>query len=108
MTQSFLVQRMEDRVAMKITALLIGRHGKLGVEKAITENVSPRGARVISNIEWDIDDTILVALPDGHFTSCARVAYCDALGGGRYVTGLEFYGSDEQLQLAALGGIAQS
>jgi hypothetical protein len=103
MAQSFVAQRAEDRMAMKTTALLIGRHGKLGVEKAITANVSSRGLQVISATEWYTDDTILVSLPAGHFTSAARVTYCDPMGQGRFVTGLEFVGK-EQLQMGALAG----
>lgn len=103
MKQQFIVERAEKRVDIKLTAMLIGTHGKLGVEKAITENVSSRGVRVISTSEWFIDDTILVALPAGHFTSAARVAYCDALGPGRFGTGLEFVGSSEHLEISALG-----
>ncbi len=102
MKQQFMVERAENRVDMKVTAMLVGRHDKLGVERAITENVSPRGVRVISTSEWMIDDTLLVALPAGHFTSAARVAYCDALGQGRFGTGLEFIGSSEPLEMSVL------
>jgi hypothetical protein len=99
--QSFVAQRVENRLAMKTTALLIGRHGRLGVERAITENVSSRGVRVISTSEWYTDDTILVSLPAGHFTSAARVTYCDPVGQGQFVTGLEFVGK-EPLQVTAI------
>src|ERR1700722_1863217 len=99
--QSFVAQRVEKRMAMKTTALLIGRHGRLGVERAITENVSSRGVRVISASEWYTDDTILVSLPAGHFTSAARVTYCDPMGQGQFVTGLEFVGK-EPLQVTAM------
>ncbi|MGH9744916.1 MAG: PilZ domain-containing protein [Candidatus Acidiferrales bacterium] len=101
MQQTFAAQRVENRMAMKTTALLIGRHGKLGVEKAITENVSARGVRVISATEWYTDDTILVSLPAGHFTTAARVTYCDPISKGQFVTGLEFVGK-EPLQLSTL------
>jgi hypothetical protein len=101
MQQTFVSQRMETRAEIKTTALLIGRHGRLGVERAITENVSSRGVRVISANEWYTDDTILVSLPAGHFTSAARVTYCDELGKGRFVAGLEFVGQ-EQLQVGAI------
>jgi PilZ domain len=102
MEQQFAVERVENRVEMKITAMLIGTHGKLGVEKATTENVSARGVRVISADEWYSDDVILVSIPAGHFTSAARVAYCDALGQGRFGIGLEFVGSSEQLDTSSL------
>lgn len=102
MEQQFIAERIENRVDMQLTAMLIGTHGKLGVEKAFTQNVSPRGVRVISTSDWFIDDTILVSLPAGHFTSAARVAYCDALGQGRFGVGLEFVGSTEALEINAL------
>ena len=100
--QQYMVQRAEDRVDMKATALLVGRHGRLGVETGLTENVSSRGVRVISTSEWQLDDTILVAMPGFHFTSAARVAYCDPLGDGRFCTGLEFVGASEPLEITAL------
>ena len=108
MKQPFMVERAENRVDMKVTAMLVGRHDKLGVERAITENVSPRGIRVISASEWMIDDTLLVALPVGHFTAVARVAYCDALGQGRFGTGLEFVGSGEPLEMSVLTSTLES
>lgn len=100
--QQYMVQRAEDRVDMKVTALLVGRHGRLGVETGLTENVSSRGVRVISTSEWQLDDTILVAMPGFHFTSAARVAYCDPLGDGRFGTGLQFVGASELLEITAL------
>jgi PilZ domain-containing protein len=100
--QSFAAQRAESRVDMKLTAMLIGTHGKLGVERAFTENVSSRGVRVISTSEWFTDDTILVSLPAGHFTSAARVAYCEELGHGKFRTGLEFVGVVKPLDVNEL------
>jgi hypothetical protein len=78
---------------MKVTALLVGRHGTLRVETGLTENVSSRGARVVSTSKWPLDETILVALPGFHFRSSARVTYCDSLGVGRFGIGLEFVGA---------------
>ncbi|HEY4949431.1 MAG TPA: hypothetical protein VIH88_03770 [Candidatus Acidoferrales bacterium] len=102
MKQQFMLERAEIRVDMKVTAMFVVRHDKLGVERAITENVSPCGVRDISTSEWMIDDTILVALPAAHFTAVARVAYCDDLGQGRFGTGLEFIGSSEPLEMNVL------
>jgi PilZ domain-containing protein len=102
MGQQFMVQRAENRVHTKVTALLVGKHDRLGMETGLTENVSSRGARVITANQWRRDDTILVALPGFHFTCAARVAYCDPLGDGRFGTGLEFAGASEQLEITAL------
>jgi len=96
------VERAERRVSVSGTAMLIGRHGRLGVERATMQNASSRGVRVISTNEWYEDDTILVSLPVGHFTSAARVAYCDVLEQGRFAIGLEFVGSDKPLDVTAL------
>ena len=82
--------------------MLIGNHGRLGVEQATMQNVSSRGVRVISTSQWYTDDTILVSLPVGRFTSAARVAYCDALARDRFAVGLEFVGSNEPLDVSAL------
>ncbi|MFZ0636841.1 MAG: PilZ domain-containing protein [Candidatus Acidiferrales bacterium] len=102
MSQPFTVQRAEKRTDMKITALLVGTRGELGVEKAVTENVSPGGARVIAPTEWGSGDTILVALPDANFSSAARITYSAPFGRGQFSIGLKFIGSDEPLEVSSL------
>ena len=101
MRQEYALERAEERVEMKVMALLVCKHRKLGGETGITENVSSRGVRVISTKEWLLDDTILVALPGFHFTSAARVAYCDPLSDGRFGTGLEFIAESLEITLLA-------
>jgi hypothetical protein len=96
------IERAERRIGVSGTAMLIGRHGRLGVERATMQNASSRGVRVISTTEWYEDDTILVSLPAGHFASAARVAYCDVLEQGQFAIGLEFVGSDKPLDVSAL------
>jgi|GEM_PF-1399160 len=97
------LERAERRIGISGPAMLIGTHGRLGVERATMQNVSSRGVRVIAASEWYADDTILVSLPDGHFTSAARVAYCDALAPGQFAIGLEFVGSGASFDLRLLG-----
>jgi hypothetical protein len=105
--QQYLVKRAADRVDMKVTALLVGRRDRLGVETGFTEDVSSGGVRVISTSEWPLGDTILVAIPGFHFTAAARVAYCDPLNDGRYGVGLEFVVSSEPLEMTALATALQ-
>ena len=100
--QQYGVQRAVDRVDMRVTALLVGKRGKLGVETGVTEDVSSRGARVTSSSEWRLGEVVLVTIPGFHFTSAARVAYCNPLSGGRFGVGLEFVGAREPLEMAAL------
>lgn len=106
MPQSYAVQRGEDRLQIQVTAMLVGRHGKLDIEKAVTENASVHGVRVISSSEWYADDLILVSVPAAHFTAAARVAYCDPLGDGRFSVGLEFASENDVLELTALQAAA--
>lgn len=103
MTQrTYAVQRAEERIDMKVTALLVGKHDKLGVETGVTADVSSRGARVIAMSERLLGDTLLVAIPGFHFTAAARVAHCHALGDGRFGIGLEFVVGSEPLEMTAL------
>jgi hypothetical protein len=105
--QDYSVLRAEDRVAMKVTAVLAGRYGTVRVETGLTENVSSRGARVVSTSTWPLYDTILIAIPGFNFRSSARVAYCDAIGVGQFGIGLEFVGVGENLEIAALATVLQ-
>jgi hypothetical protein len=89
---SYTVGRAEDRVIRQTTAILVGRHARLGVEEAITESLSSRDVGVISASEWYVDDTILVSLPAEQCTFAARVVRCEAIGGGLFRTALEFVG----------------
>ncbi len=102
MEQRYKLLRAEERIETRVTALLVGKREKMGVETGITENVSFHGARVITTSEWAIDDTILLALPGFHFTSAARVAYCNRIGNGRFGIGLQFAGLSEPLEVTAL------
>jgi hypothetical protein len=92
-------ERAQSRVTMKATALLIGRHARLGVETAITESLSSRNMGVISESEWYVDDTILVSLPAERCATAARVVRCEAIGGGLFRMALEFVGESEALQI---------
>jgi len=100
--QQYVAQRAEDRIDMKVTALLVGNHDKLGVETGFTQDVSSRGARVICASPWPSGETILVAIPGFHFTAAARVAYCHPLPDGRFGVGLEFVVASEPLEMTAL------
>jgi hypothetical protein len=98
----YAAMRAENRIDMKVTALLVGKQEKVGVETGLTADVSSRGVKVISRSAWPLGETILVSIPGFHFTAAARVAYCDRLGDGRFGAGLEFVEASEHLELTAL------
>src|SRR5215471_6261514 len=67
--QAYAVQRAEERIDMRVTALLVGKQDKLGVETGETTDISSRGARVVARSERPIGDTLLVAIPGFQFTA---------------------------------------
>ena len=85
-----LGRRTEQRMSMSVAVHLSGHHQNPGVETAFTENVSSRGARVISARRWQTEDRLNIALLPGDFRAHARVAYCHPLQDEGYAVGLEF------------------
>jgi hypothetical protein len=100
--QQYAAMRAENRIDMKVTALLVGKQEKMGVETGLTADVSSRGARVISRSAWPLGETILVSIPGFHFTAAARVVYCCGLADGKFGVGLEFVVASEPLEMTAL------
>ena len=87
---SFAFHRRENRIPMEIPVVLDG-HGHLpGTEATFTENVSARGARVVSVRRWEKGAAMKLASRTGEFRSEARVAYCQPLRGDGYAVGVEF------------------
>jgi hypothetical protein len=61
-----------------------------GAEATFTENVSVKGARVVSVRRWEPDDRLVFSSRNGEFRSSARVAYCQPLQGDGFAIGVEF------------------
>jgi hypothetical protein len=83
-------QRAERRIPMEIPVMLDGHRQTPGVESTFTENVSARGARVVSVRRWDKGESLTFVSRTGEFRSLARVAYCQSLHGDGYAIGVEF------------------
>ena len=86
----FRFVRKESRIPMEIPVVLDGHRQVPGVEATFTENVSAKGARVVSTRRWDKGAPLLFASRTGEFRSEARVAYCQPLHGDGYAIGVEF------------------
>jgi len=85
-----MFHRAHKRVPMEIPVMLDGHHRLPGTESTFTENVSARGARVVSTRNWKKGDRLTLILCTGKFRSSARVAYCQPLHGEGYAIGVEF------------------
>lgn len=88
--KSFTAPRREARIPMEVGVHISG-HAKLpGTETTFTENVSPRGARVLSVRRWKQNDRLTIATLTGSFRALARVAYCQLVPQEGFAVGLEF------------------
>ena len=82
--------RNERRIQMEIPVMLDGHRQVPGTESTFTENVSARGARVVSVRRWEQNDQLTIVSRTGEFRSSARVAYCQPLQGDGFAIGVEF------------------
>jgi hypothetical protein len=82
--------RRESRIPMEIPVVLDGHRQVPGTESTFTENVSVKGARVVSLRRWEKGSPLFFSSRTGEFRSAARVAYCQPIRGEGYAVGVEF------------------
>jgi hypothetical protein len=87
---TFTFERAERRIPMEIPVVLDGHRPAQSAESTFTENVSARGARVVSSRRWEKGEALTFVLRTGEFRSLARVAYCQPQRGDGYAVGVEF------------------
>jgi PilZ domain len=88
--KKFMFHRVEPRIPMEIPVLIDGHRDAPGSESTFTENVSARGARVVSVRRWEDGEPLVFASRTGEFRSPARVAYCQPLQSEGFAIGVEF------------------
>ncbi|PYU69200.1 MAG: hypothetical protein DMG49_13980 [Acidobacteria bacterium] len=59
-------------------------------KSAVTEDVSPRGARIVTDWNCAPGKHLLVSAPKEGFKSLARVVYCQRLESTKFAVGLQF------------------
>jgi hypothetical protein len=82
--------RSEARIPMEVGVQISGHPALPGTESTFTENVSTRGARVLSNRRWRQNDRLTIATLTGSFRALARVTYCQIAPQSGFAIGLEF------------------
>jgi PilZ domain. len=85
----YSIQRAEKRIPMDVAVQIAGNGSIPGMEMTFTEDVSRRGARVLTARRWKTNDRLHIASLAGNFQSTARVAYCQPLHSGGFAVGLE-------------------
>jgi hypothetical protein len=81
--------RYEKRTARTATVEVL-RLGESGInEKAVTENVSPLGARIVTHWIYVPGRHVLVTSPQEGVSSLARVVYCQRMESTKFAVGLQ-------------------
>jgi hypothetical protein len=84
-----LATRTEERIARAVAVQLSTLDGSPSAEEAFTENVSVRGARVVTKQHWKPDERVLLKSLESDFQSQARVMYCQHLTKSVFAVGLD-------------------
>ena len=59
------------------------------IKRAVTENVSPRGARIVTEYDCPPGKQVVVTAPEEGVKSLARVVYCKPVGSSKFAVGLQ-------------------
>ena len=81
--------RIEKRLHTSVPVYLASLEEPRTRERTLTENVSPHGARVISQRSWQSGEESLITILTGEFLRVGRVIYCTPAG-DRFGVGVEF------------------
>lgn len=76
---------------MQVTVDLSSLDLRMPAQEGITENVSPRGARVRTRKPWKPNDRLNVRSLLGNLRSRARVVYCVPVDGDQFAIGLQLF-----------------
>jgi hypothetical protein len=68
-------ERREKRVTTEVVVMLSGQNGASMLEWASTENISARGARILTTHRWRPNDSLLIRCIDGNLRARGRVIY---------------------------------
>lgn len=84
--------RLDRRIHLTVPVKLQNPAEPRVAEDGVTENVSPRGARVLVKTPIEPDALLLLKSPTPRFRTSVRVVYCEPLSGGQFGLGLEVDG----------------
>ena len=73
-------RRREKRTTTEVVVMLSGQNRASVPEWASTENISARGARILTTHRWRPSDALLIRCVDGNLQARARVIYRQRLG----------------------------
>jgi hypothetical protein len=80
----------------------------LPAETTVTENISPRGARVVSRQQWQERDRVLLRTLEGDLRWQAKVVYCEILPSKTFALGLKLLIAPDQQESGINGRAIRS
>lgn len=81
--------RLEKRIARAVTVEIRPEDEGISIERTLTENVSPHGARVLMEREWRPGQRVMVMFPNQGVWARGQIVYCELLPESRFAVGLE-------------------
>jgi hypothetical protein len=81
--------RYEKRTATAVAVMLTSQDPELLTELTLTENISAKGARVVTKKLWSANDSLVIKSLEGDLLSEARVIYRQPIRESVYAIGLE-------------------
>src|SRR5258708_28326832 len=84
-------KRAEERKAMQVGVDLSSVKVGAPAHSGVTDNVSGRGARVLTSLPWKPNECLNLRSMPGTFRARARVVYCVPAESGLFAVGLQLY-----------------
>jgi hypothetical protein len=81
--------RHDKRSAATVAVMLTSRESAFTTELTVTENISERGARVLTKKQWWANDALVIKSLEGDLQSEARVVYRQPVRENVYAIGVE-------------------
>jgi hypothetical protein len=81
--------RPDKRSAATVAVMLTSRESAFTTELTVTENISERGARVLTKKQWWANDALVIKSLEGDLQSEARVVYRQPVRENVYAIGVE-------------------
>jgi len=85
-------ERCNKRTAASVAVMLTCPERAFTTELALTENISERGARVLTRKLWWANEAVVIKSLEGDLQSEARVVYRQPVRENVYAIGLELLG----------------
>src|SRR6266481_8270924 len=82
-------KRREKRTTSEVVVMLSKQNGAPMPEWASTENISARGARILTTHRWRPNDNLLIRCVDGNLQARGRVIYCQRLRDNLSIIGVK-------------------